>query len=601
MTSWLFTQVWVWSGAAFALGGLVTWLLFVRPLRRRLSERDEELAALEESVADQPVAEASDRTLGWLTGNPDGDDDPPGGEWNRARPWVDPVEASGSGAEHGPVNRSADPAAAERTWVDPERRAAVAANFGAGSWSPAASQPTTRTSAQGDSTSTERAAGGAAAVADRTDPGGGAHTGPIPAEQATGDPVPGADPQASVEATREFPAGPAPDAGGSEGVSAAYANRDWLLGSAASSPGLDERPTQSAARNTWFEKPGLADTPNSPTEPAPDRAGTGQHPHSRPASGVDPVGTGAVDADQSDAGQSDAGQSETTGSEAFWPSTAGTAADNGVSGTPSSARVDDKTVETRWSGQLSSLSEPSWVGRNPSGHDPAEQSAPHAEGEQGVNPAGSAEQSAVGDTTAGQLPDGHLDTGQELTAPETTAPETTETETTVTEMAGDVPAGYGPITNGGPGAGEAAGANDMAAAASDTRGSDRSEFDTDGDPGDTDPVGPSSNGSVVDDSEYAAGVAATRGDGAASSDAVSDEAVDSASSPLPRRTPGAAARPGPGGEILAGGVGPLIKGHAGSRQYHTPDSPQYDQIVADVWFRNESDAEIAGFSSWDGR
>ena len=42
--SWLFTQVWLWSLAAFALGSLLTWWLFVRPLRRELRE----LAPVEE-------------------------------------------------------------------------------------------------------------------------------------------------------------------------------------------------------------------------------------------------------------------------------------------------------------------------------------------------------------------------------------------------------------------------------------------------------------------------------------------------------------------------------------------------------------------------
>ncbi|MBQ6639539.1 MAG: hypothetical protein IJH84_00740, partial [Saccharopolyspora sp.] len=43
----------------------------------------------------------------------------------------------------------------------------------------------------------------------------------------------------------------------------------------------------------------------------------------------------------------------------------------------------------------------------------------------------------------------------------------------------------------------------------------------------------------------------------------------------------------------------MIKGHFASRQYHTPDSPQYDRIVAEVWFRTTADAEEAGFEPWD--
>ncbi|WP_235883859.1 LapA family protein [Saccharopolyspora elongata] len=66
--------------------------------------------------------------------------------------------------------------------------------------------------------------------------------------------------------------------------------------------------------------------------------------------------------------------------------------------------------------------------------------------------------------------------------------------------------------------------------------------------------------------------------------------------PLPRRTPGAGPRPG-----REGGSGPMIKGHSASRQYHSPESPAYDKIVADVWFRTPADAEIAGFVPWNGQ
>ncbi|RKT84996.1 hypothetical protein SAMN05421805_108262 [Saccharopolyspora antimicrobica] len=66
--------------------------------------------------------------------------------------------------------------------------------------------------------------------------------------------------------------------------------------------------------------------------------------------------------------------------------------------------------------------------------------------------------------------------------------------------------------------------------------------------------------------------------------------------PLPQRTPGAGPHPGRD----SGWSGPMVKGHSASRQYHTPESPQYDDIVADVWFRSSKDAEIAGFTSWNG-
>ncbi|MER7012350.1 hypothetical protein ABT324_13080 [Saccharopolyspora sp. NPDC000359] len=67
--------------------------------------------------------------------------------------------------------------------------------------------------------------------------------------------------------------------------------------------------------------------------------------------------------------------------------------------------------------------------------------------------------------------------------------------------------------------------------------------------------------------------------------------------PLPRRTPGAGPHPGRD----SGWSGPMVKGHSASRQYHTPESPQYEEIVADVWFRSAADAEIAGFEPWNGQ
>ncbi len=38
-----------------------------------------------------------------------------------------------------------------------------------------------------------------------------------------------------------------------------------------------------------------------------------------------------------------------------------------------------------------------------------------------------------------------------------------------------------------------------------------------------------------------------------------------------------------------------IKGNADSMKYHTPDSPWYDQTVAEVWFDTEETAQAAGF------
>ncbi|SDP87776.1 hypothetical protein SAMN04487905_111135 [Actinopolyspora xinjiangensis] len=48
-------------------------------------------------------------------------------------------------------------------------------------------------------------------------------------------------------------------------------------------------------------------------------------------------------------------------------------------------------------------------------------------------------------------------------------------------------------------------------------------------------------------------------------------------------------------------AGYTVKGQFDSRQYHTEDSPYFDRVVAEVWFRDAADAEQAGFVAWDGR
>jgi hypothetical protein len=52
----------------------------------------------------------------------------------------------------------------------------------------------------------------------------------------------------------------------------------------------------------------------------------------------------------------------------------------------------------------------------------------------------------------------------------------------------------------------------------------------------------------------------------------------------------------------AGGIGPngwLIKGNADSMLFHGPDSPAYEQTIAEVWFFDEATARAAGFDKWD--
>ncbi|TCO14871.1 large subunit ribosomal protein L17 [Kribbella steppae] len=43
-------------------------------------------------------------------------------------------------------------------------------------------------------------------------------------------------------------------------------------------------------------------------------------------------------------------------------------------------------------------------------------------------------------------------------------------------------------------------------------------------------------------------------------------------------------------------AGFVIKGNENSMKYHTAESPWYDQTEAEVWFKEEADAEAAGFT-----
>jgi hypothetical protein len=46
-------------------------------------------------------------------------------------------------------------------------------------------------------------------------------------------------------------------------------------------------------------------------------------------------------------------------------------------------------------------------------------------------------------------------------------------------------------------------------------------------------------------------------------------------------------------------AGYTVKGNEDSMLYHTPDSPSYEQTIAEVWFRDAATAEAAGFNRWD--
>ncbi|MFC7491019.1 MULTISPECIES: hypothetical protein [unclassified Knoellia] len=44
-----------------------------------------------------------------------------------------------------------------------------------------------------------------------------------------------------------------------------------------------------------------------------------------------------------------------------------------------------------------------------------------------------------------------------------------------------------------------------------------------------------------------------------------------------------------------------IKGHRGSRRFHTEDSPEYRDTHAEEWFEDEESARRAGYTRWDER
>ncbi len=134
MTSSLFTQVWLWSFAAFVLGVLVNYVLFVRPLRKRLRAREEDLVRFEDELVAEPSRE--ERPLDILDGRDDDD-----GGWERVSSEpAEPVEPAERGAGEAvrarpytftePATRPARPDPAARWNPEEERtspRAAPAA------------------------------------------------------------------------------------------------------------------------------------------------------------------------------------------------------------------------------------------------------------------------------------------------------------------------------------------------------------------------------------------------------------------------------------------------------------------------------------------
>jgi hypothetical protein len=70
-----------------------------------------------------------------------------------------------------------------------------------------------------------------------------------------------------------------------------------------------------------------------------------------------------------------------------------------------------------------------------------------------------------------------------------------------------------------------------------------------------------------------------------------------------KKMPAVTEAPYGAGSARAGGDGSgpsgwLVKGNEQSKLYHTPDSPSYEQTVAEVWFKDEESAVQAGFAPW---
>ena len=99
--TWLFTQVWLWSLAAFVLGALLSWLLFVPRLRRQVRWLRAELAEVPEDEDPPPERDG----VGWLTPEPAErlDEEVGFGRWDRGpRDW-DRARMYGSTERFGPM------------------------------------------------------------------------------------------------------------------------------------------------------------------------------------------------------------------------------------------------------------------------------------------------------------------------------------------------------------------------------------------------------------------------------------------------------------------------------------------------------------------
>ncbi|WP_433870350.1 sunset domain-containing protein [Saccharopolyspora sp. CA-218241] len=520
MTTWLFTQVWLWSLAAFLLGSACTWLLFVRPLKRRLAEQYDDPYYDDEPAYDveQPTL-VPERPLDLL--DDERDNEPPIGPWDRSpRPWVDPETRQFPAVDDRP-----EPAPVTAPAPEPEPEPLPDREPRPGP------EPLPDRDA-GNTWFRKPTAGSGAEFL----PVGAA---PEPLPERPGPPVepaptawPGAAPASAAEApTRQEPE---PD----------VRHRD-----APSAPGQDLAPLRPAepARN------GQA--------PAPDQ--------DRPAELPQPPAT-QPPAPQVPAAQVPVSQAP-------------------VSQAP---RELDQGMrrETRLTGQLRSLFEPVEPG------DAAYTPPVGAEATQ-VFP-------AVEDTANEPRTDIHP-------APEVNRATTTPTETDLDQA--DPPQADGTKADLDEAAqatpeqpdSDPGKANPLQAAQATSGRAEPApakEDPDENDPG-TQPaegrpepeVNPDQADQATPGQAPADPAPAGRGTDASAEPEGTAAEGESGPPPLPRRTPGAGPRPGRPEER----PGPMIKGHSASRQYHAPESPHYESIVADVWFRTPADAETAGFTAWN--
>jgi hypothetical protein len=473
--TWLFTQVWLWSLAAFALGALITWLLFVRPLRRRLTEaaaypeRDYEYdppSGYDEQAADEaPLDLLRPAPQRWEPA-----DGPAAGDWGQApRAWVPPEQAQPARAD------------ANRTWFR-EWDARV-------NGSPRDDDDVAVT-----------------AVQPRVPPAEQQQPVKPAAPESSSAKPPAAEPQSAVGSSGTGASGPA------------GSRTTGTKGSAAS---------QGAAQ-----------------------------PHA--AGAQSPVGSqGAVESRAVGANgpaESTAAESSAAGTSAVQPPAVESQTQQAGSSTPAEPKA------TSGGDQQTEFAVAMWPAAEP---ETTESSDAPARTPQQVVAAIVAEAAAESAAAAA------AETAASAAEPAKTEPAKPEAQQAKTAERDDA----------GRLAGRLEGADD--ATESRLSGQLRSLFE------EAEPQG--ATGAAKTPYVPPAGADATQ---------VIPKVEDGKAEPppLPRRTPGAGPRPG-----KEGGSGPMIKGHSASRQYHSPESPAYDKIVADVWFRTAADAEIAGFQPWNGR